>query len=156
VNLYFWVNGCSPEGRYARNVRTGGGIEVPAASIVKITGVLEGEIRQFLRARMQSSYEALRFSRATRADAAMCDKAEGLGVPRDKAFLLADWLRNCEFMTPEEAGIHAALAERQIAKANRRRRDVTHSTRVDDVADTEATPVTGNFGHVVPGGSYSY
>lgn len=132
VNMYFWSNGCSPSGKYGRDIRTGGGIVVPAASVVKIVGKLEGEIRQFLRGCMRKSYEAMKYSPAVQADAVMADKAETLGVPRSKAFLLADWLRGCEYMTPEESAIQAAVADVLIRRANDRRNQRVGSSRVDD------------------------
>jgi len=145
VNMYFWTNGGSPAGKYARDITTGGGVSAPAASVVKITGTLDGEIRQFLRAFMKKSYEAMRYSPAVRADAVMADKAETLGVPRSKSYLLADWLRGCEYMTPEEAGLQAAVAEKLIKKANERRGRRVGSSRADDQEDEVEARA-----HVVP------
>jgi len=133
VQLYFLVNGCSPAGKYARDVRTGGGTLVPIDSVVKITGKLEGEIRQFLRAHMRKSYECIKYSSAVREDRALTDKAEVLGVGRDKAYLLADWLRGCEFLTGEESAIHQGLSQKLIRDANYRRREPVETHRVDGV-----------------------
>jgi len=122
VTLYFLVNGASPSGKYARLVRTAGGSVVPVDSIVKIIGRLEGQIRQFLRSDMKKSYACLKHTSAVKSDRALCDKAERLGVPRGAAWLLADWLRDCEYLTGEEAVIHGKLSEKLISDASVRRR----------------------------------
>jgi len=138
VTMYFLVNGASPSGKYARHIRTAGGIMVPADTVIKIIGKLEGQIRQFLRSDMQKTYHCLKYSPAVAMDKALRDKAERLGVPRDSAWLLADWLRDCEYLTGEEAQIHGKLSEKLIAEAGVRRRqggNVTHRVeegRYDD------------------------
>jgi len=141
VNMYFWANGCSPEGKYERNIRTAGGVEVGSGDVVRIVGRLPGEIRQFLRGLMKKSYECLKYSSAIREDAVMRDKAEGLGVSADYSWLLADWLKGCEFLTASEMEMQQAVAARQIGKANARRREqlVTPGPHFAD-EEVEAVP----------------
>lgn len=140
VTLYFLTNGCSPSGKYARLARTGGGISIPVDAVVKITGRLEGEIRQFLRSHMRKSYECLKYNAAVPRDISLADKAERLGVSRDKAWLLADWLRDCEFLTGDEARVHYDLSRKLISEANARRREPVVAKRVEEgnVAGGEA------------------
>lgn len=146
VNLYFLVNGASPSGRYARTVRTAGGTSVAVDSIVKITGKLEGEIRQFLRSDMNKTYYCLKLSPAIKADRALQDKAERLGVPRTSAWLLADWLRDCEYLTGEEAAIHGALSVKLINDANARRRAPVASHRIErDVVEADEPSASGGM-----------
>jgi len=152
VNLYFLVNGGSPSGKYARSVRTAGGVVVPIDSVVKVTGKLEGEIRQFLRADMRKTYNCLKYSPAVSGDRALQDKAERLGVPRHQCWILADWLRDCEYLTGEEAAIHSKLSTKLIAEANARRRTPVSSHRVEETSDENADHAMYG-GPVLPVGS---
>jgi len=152
INLYFLVNGCSPAGKYARKVRTAGGIEIPVDSVVKITGRLEGEIRQFMRADMEKTYNCLKFTPAVRQDQALQDKAERLGVPREKAWLLADWLRDCEYLTGEEAALHTSLSKMLITDANERRTKPVASHRVDREVNGSSVEVTPPDRYSTPAG----
>jgi len=121
VNGYFAVNGCSPYGKYSREVKTAGGIRVGASELTRITGRLEGDIRQFLRGRLKESYESLKHSRVLKDDEAALAKAEASGIPRHLVHLLADWLRHCEFLTPEEEDIYTKVSSKNITDARERR-----------------------------------
>jgi len=120
VTQYFLVNGCSPEGRYKRVISTAGGLSCNVGEVVKVTGVLPGEIRQFLRAHMAKSYACLKYSPASH-DEVLRNKAESLEIPRDQAWLLADWLKECECFTPDEMRLHGGLSTRLINAARAKR-----------------------------------
>jgi len=122
VNGYFLRNGASPAGKYSKPIRTAGGAEVEAGAVVKITGRLEGEIRQFLRGRLEDSYVLLKNNPAFRDDPFLAGAAENLGVPREHCWLLADWLgRDCPYFVGQEAEIYNALRTSKIAVANKKR-----------------------------------
>jgi len=142
VNAYFAINGCSPLGRYSREVKTEGGTRVSASDIVKVTGRLEGDVRQFLRARLKDSYESLKYSGYLKRDESALAKAEEKGIPRHLVHLLADWFKDCEYFTAEEADIYVKVSRATIADAKDRRRDVEPTRRADGQSDevTAASP----------------
>lgn len=146
VNAYFAVNGCSPYGKYSRVVRTAGGVEVPVAHVVKVTGRLEGDIRQFLRSKLENSYNAMKFGRALFDDEAALARAESRGIPRHLVYLLCDWFKDCEYLTAEEEEIYKAISARNIAGA-RARRELAKSevgSRADIGADVTSVPEYSN------------
>lgn len=121
VNAYFAVNGCSPEGKYSREVVTGGGTRRSVDVVVKITGRLEGDIRQFLRGKMKDSYECLKNSAVLKSDEGVLARAEAQGIPRHLVHLVADWFKGCEFLTAEEQDVYDRVSARNIAEARGRR-----------------------------------
>jgi len=122
VNLYFLRNGCSPFGKYNKPIRTAGGVEVLSGEVVKISGRLEGEIRQFLRGRIKDSYEFLKFNPASTDDDSLAAIAESVGVPRSSCWLLADWLGpSCPFFVGNEDEVYRSLRSGKIALAAGRR-----------------------------------
>jgi len=121
VNAYFAKNGCSPYGKYARNIVTTDGVSVCASDVVKITGRLEGEIRQFLRGRLKDSYDSLRISGYLTEDEDAKAMAEEKGIPRHLVHLLADWLKGCEYLTADESDIYVKVSKVNIASARERR-----------------------------------
>lgn len=124
VNLYFLRNGASPRGAYKRNIKTAGlAVAVSAGEVVKITGKLEGEIRQFLRGRLEDSYLFLKNNKAVREDEQFAAIAENAGVPRSDCWLLADWLgRDCQYFVGNESEIYNSLRSSKIALANAKAR----------------------------------
>jgi len=122
VNAYFLRNGASPNGRYSKPIRTAGGKQVQAGEVVKITGRLEGEIRQFLRGRLEDSYNLLKHNPMFKDDEVLAASAEGAGVPRGMGWLTADWLgQNCVYFVGEEHDVYAALRTSKIANAYNKR-----------------------------------
>jgi len=122
VNAYFLRNGASPAGKYSKPIRTAGGVEVEAGAVVKITGRQEGEIRQFLRGRLEDSYLFLKHNPAIRADEHLAGAAENAGMPRDYCWLLADWLgRDCPHFVGMEGEIYSKLRASKIAVAGKKR-----------------------------------
>lgn len=122
VTAYFWKNGCSPEGKYRKPVQTAGGKEAMSGEIVKVTGKVPGEIRQFMRGRLHDSYLFLKHNRALQDDEEMATRAENAGVSRSMSWLLADWFgRDCPYFVGDEASVYNALRTSTIAVANRKR-----------------------------------
>jgi len=122
VNYYFLRNGASPSGKYAKSIRTAGGVEVSAGEVVKVTGRLAGEIRQFLRGRLEDSYLFLKNNSAIADDASLATAAENAGVPKRQCWLLADWLgRDCAFFVGDEAEVYNRLRTSKIAAAQAKR-----------------------------------
>jgi hypothetical protein len=118
VNLYFLVNGASPKGKYMKPVRTAGGVEVPSGEVVKITGRLPGELRQFLRGRLEDSYVMLKHNPVVKEDEDLATVAENAGVPRALSWLLADWLgRDCKYFVGIEGDIYNKLRSSKIRNA---------------------------------------
>jgi len=123
VNAYFLRNGASPEGKYRKPIKTAGGIEVPSGEVTKVTGQLEGEIRQFLRGRLLESYTLLKENPAFRDDNELSTMAENAGVPREYCWLLADWLgKDCPHFVGDEASMYIRLRTSKIAAAAAKRR----------------------------------
>jgi len=119
VNVYFLRNGASPRGKYLKPIRTAGGAEVIAGEVVKITGKLEGEIRGFLRGRLEDSYTFLKHNEAVREDEALVATAQNAGVPHTHCWLLADWLgRDCPYFIGDEAEVYNKLRVVKIANAH--------------------------------------
>jgi len=134
VNMYFLKNGASPAGKYRKPIQTAGGVSVESGEVVKITGKLEGEIRQFLRGRLEDSYLLLKHNPAVRDDEDLAVMAENAGVPRDQAWLLADWLgRDCKHFVGSEATTYNYLRTSKIAAAHAKR--ATAGTPVDRVRE---------------------
>lgn len=122
VNYYFLRNGASPSGKYAKPIRTAGGVETQAGNVVQITGRLEGEVRQFLRGRLLDSYTFLKKNPAIKDDPELVAIAENAGVPRGMCWLLADWLgKDCPYFVGQEAEVYKTLRTSKIAAANIRR-----------------------------------
>lgn len=145
VGMYFLKNGCSPEGGYSKPIRTAGGVEVQAGEVIKVIGRLEGQIRQFMRGKLEDSYLFLKHNPAVRDDEALRVKAENCGVPAKYCYLLADWLGNdCQYFVGEEASYYSSLRSSLIARAKLRRADAG-SHRKDRVMDD--APETQLAGH---------
>lgn len=122
VNLYFLRNGASPAGKYEKPIRTAGGTECQSGEVVKVTGRQPGEIRQFLRGRLQDSYVFLKHNPAVKDDEALAAMAENAGVGRDYSWLLADWLgRDCPYFVGAESDIYNKLRTSRIATAQEKR-----------------------------------
>jgi len=116
-------NGTSVRGKYAKPVRTAGGVEVSAGEIVKITGKVEGEIRQFMRGRLADSYMFLKHNAAVSQDGELVAKAQNAGLLREQVWLLADWLGdNCPYFVGDEADVYRRYRASTIALSNERRR----------------------------------
>jgi len=141
VQGFFCANGCSPAGHYSREVKTGGGVVVPSSDIVKVTGRLEGDVRKFLRARMRDSYEALKYSAVVMQDEVLLQKAESVGIPRSMAFLLADWLKDCECFNAEEQDLYQKVSRRTLEAARVRRTKPSGETaKRADAGEEEVSP----------------
>jgi len=137
VNMYFLRNGCSPEGSYSKPIRTAGGVEVDSGDVVKITGKLEGEIRRFMRGRLEDSYNFLKYNPGVLNDDDLRARAESLGVPSRYRFLLADWLgSDCRYFVGEEADIYAGLRNSLIARAKMRKMRGSSPTVANGVVAT--------------------
>lgn len=132
VNLYFLTNGCSPVGKYRKPIKTAGGAEALSGQVVKITGRLDGEIRQFMRGRLLDSYTFLKYNQAIKDDEDLCTVAENAGVARSMCWLLADWLgRDCKYFVGDEATVYNRLRTSKIAAA--REKEMTAAGVVDHV-----------------------
>lgn len=122
VNYYFLQNGASPYGKYAKPIRTAGGVEVVAGEVTKITGRREGDIRQFLRGRLEDSYMFLKHNPTVKEDPALSTTAENAGVNKSQCWLLADWLgADCPFFIGDEAEVYGRLRVAKITAANAKR-----------------------------------
>jgi len=122
VNLYLLRNGCSPLGKYRKPITTAGGQSIGSGELVKITGKLEGEIRQFMRGRLEDSYMFLKHNAAVREDEQLATLAENAGVSRECSWLLADWLgRDCVYFVGDEAEVYNKLRTSKIAAARAKR-----------------------------------
>jgi len=141
LNGYCAVNGASPHGNYSRSIKTAGGVSVPVSDVVKITGRLEGDIRQFLRGRMKDSYECLKFGKVLKEDSQALAKAEAVGIPRHMVHLLADWLRDCEFLTADEEDVYKRVSSKNIHDAIARVNSGNVGARRADLSDIPSTPV---------------
>lgn len=118
VNAYFLRNGASPRGKYSKPIRTAGGVEVSSGDVVKITGKLQGEIRGFLRGRLEDSYLFLKNNEAIRNDEALQAAAQNAGVSHYQCWLLADWLgRDCPFFVGDESEVYNRLRTAKIQNA---------------------------------------
>jgi len=118
VNAYFLRNGASPRGKYSKPIRTAGGVEVISGEVVKVTGKLEGEIRQFLRGRLEDSYMFLKHNEEIRNDEALQSTAQNAGVPHHQCWLLADWLgRDCPYFVGDESEVYNKLRTAKIQNA---------------------------------------
>lgn len=126
VNYYFLRNGASPRGKYTKPVRTAGGLEKESGEVVKITGRLEGEIRQFLRGRLEDSYLFLKHNAQIKEDPYLVTMAENAGVSREYVWLMADWLgRDCPYFVGQEADVYNILRTSKIAAASAKRAEAT-------------------------------
>jgi len=122
VNMYMLRNGASPSGKYRKPIVTAGGQSVDSGEVVKVTGRLEGEIRQFMRGRLEDSYMLLKHNAAIRNDDELATIAENAGVPREYCWLLADWLgRDCPFFVGDESEVYNKLRTSKIAMARAKR-----------------------------------
>lgn len=119
VNLFFLANGTSPKAKWKRDVKTPGGKEVPAAEIVKIIGTQEGELRQFMRGRMEESYLFLKNNPGVREDMYVAEKAAKHNVPADEAWLMADWLSDCPFFVSDESSKYERIKTHNLRSAVR-------------------------------------
>lgn len=156
VNGYFAVNGCSPDGRYARDIRTGGGVAVSSSDVVRITGKLEGDVRQFLRGKLKESFESLKNSTVLTEDEATLAKAESLGIPRHMVYLVADWLKGCEYFSVDEAEVYIAVSRKTIQAAAARRAEVGSNTgrRADLGSEDDVSAVVPPVVRAAVGPSY--
>jgi len=118
VNYYFLLNGCSPHGKYSKQIQTATGAAIEAGEVVKITGRLEGEIRQFLRGRLADSYSFLKYNPAIKEDEELATMSENVGVSRSSCWMLADWLgKDCPHFVGDEATVYNHLRTSKIAAA---------------------------------------
>lgn len=123
VNLYCLKNGTSPSGPYKRPIKAPNGVEVSAGAFTNVTGSLPGEIRAFMRADMQKSYECLKNVPAARQDPYVLSMAQRYGISEGRTYLLADWLRRCPYFIGDEDRVYEMVRNRRIADANARRRE---------------------------------
>jgi len=122
VNYYFLRNGASPAGKYRKPIRTAGGAEVSAGEVVKILGQQDGEIRQFLRGRLDDSYMFLRNNVTVAEDEELAARAANAGVARVYSWLLADWLgQDCPYFVGDEARVYLSLRASKLAATNVKR-----------------------------------
>lgn len=134
ANYYFLRNGASPRGKYSKPMRTAGGVEVEAGLVVKETGRLPGEIRQFLRGRLEDSYTFLKHNPAIKDDEALVTAAANAGIEKEYCWLMADWLgRDCPYFVGKEAEYYNKLRTSKIAAAYYKREFAKEE--VDHVAE---------------------
>lgn len=130
VCMYFLKNGCSPAGKYRKPIETAGGRQAGSGDVVAITGKLKGEIRQFMRARLEESYMFLKHNTAVVNDPGLRVAAENAGVPQADAWLLADWLgRDCPYFVGDEAEVYNKLRVSKIA--------VARAKQITDLGDAD-------------------
>lgn len=121
VTMYFLANGTSMLGDFKRSVRTAAGQVVEAGEVVKAIGRQEGELRRFMRGRFQDSYLFLKYNPAVRDDAILVEKASGVGLSRDDAWMLADWLQGCPFFVGSESVVYEEVRSGVLNRARLRR-----------------------------------
>jgi len=126
VISYFLVNGTSARGEYLRSVRTAGGVEIEIASVIAIVGKQEGDIRRFVRGRMQDTYNFLKYNPMVVEDKMLVEKAALRGLSRDRAWLMADWLSDCPFFIGSESEEYQT--QRALVLRNAAWRDVKQPT----------------------------
>jgi len=121
VLVYFVKNGCSPSGDYKRPIRTSDGREAMSGDVVRVTGKLEGEIRQFLRAHEKKSVEALKYSASPAQDPYLAALAEKYGITEGRVYLLADWLKDSPYLMGDEVRVYEDARRARIRDAQVRR-----------------------------------
>jgi len=104
VYVYCCINGTSRVGNYGGVCKTYDGTEFPAAVISRNSGK---QIRKFLRANMDESYEFLKETRVMEADSRFVASAGTLGIAPSEAFAMADWMDNCLRFSPAEELAHS-------------------------------------------------
>jgi len=116
VYAEMFVQGTSRAGGYVGKMQASNGTVLPV-SIIPST-VPQGQLRRFLRADLEESYNALKTMRLDRVAAKRVAKATELGIPANYAFATADWLTGCpEFRAPE-AEAHKVYMGTSIRRAN--------------------------------------
>lgn len=142
VVSYFLVNGTSTRGEYLRSVRTAGGIEVEIAAVIDIVGKQEGDIRRFVRGRMQDTYNLLKYNPLIVEDKMLEQKAAIRGLSKDRAWMLADWLSGCPYFIGSESEEYEAQKTLTLRNAAWREvrpqqhRPAIESGRVETVPQT--------------------
>jgi len=121
VLAYFTKNGTSPEGNYKHPVSMPNGKKLPAGEIVKITGKLDGEIRQFVRADLRKAYECVKNLPALKTDPYLLAEAERWGISGGRVYLLADFLSKCPFFVGDEDRVYESVRSSRISDAAERR-----------------------------------
>lgn len=104
VYVYGAKNGTSREGDYLGSITTGLGLTFSASIIPVATGKFG--IRKFFRANANESYDYFTRSDILVNDRKYVQKAERLGIPRDDAFCMADWLGDCSRMSQHQQRMH--------------------------------------------------
>lgn len=158
VMHYFVKNGSSPEGRYAHVVNMPNGRKLPAGVVTKITGKLEGEIRQFLRADLKKTYTCVKHLKSLKEDEYLLAEAERWGIAGGRTWLLADFLNRCPYFVGDEDRVYEDVRAKKIAAAGERRRGavVTPSTpaAATHVKAGEIRPAERDAGGVNPFSAY--
>lgn len=145
VYAYYAVNGASTQTKHSREISTGGGEVAAASDVMKCIGVQR--IRQFLRSDVREAYDALKDSEVLEADEVAVSKAEEKGIPKGCTFLMADFLRGCPSLTPEEKKIADSAFIYSIARARGARGGLT----VEQIGDnTRQAKLLANTERPVP------
>lgn len=122
VYVYCALNGTSRVGTYGGELQLADGTVVAASHIPRAAG---SEIRKFLRANMDESYEFFKESRVMEAYPRFLSRAADLGIGPQEAFATADWLTDCSLFTPAEKKAHSSSFNFSIQRAKRAREGKT-------------------------------
>jgi hypothetical protein len=149
VNLYFAKNGCSPAGGYTQDI-VAAGTEVPASSVVAVTGRGDGAVRKWLRGALLDSVNALKYSKACEKDPVMVAEAGEYGLSPEQAWLMADWLApKNPYLSAEEGDVAARVRVHKISRANVGRGGAQVGIKGESVG---GEPVTGRMPEGQPAG----
>jgi len=116
VYAYCCVNGTSRVGNYKGDIAITSGTEFASAMLVEAVGSMD--LRRFLRAGMEESYNYLKHSQYLKEkEPKFIARAAALGIGPDEAFAMADWLTDCPKFTPMERHAHDVSRVRGLTKA---------------------------------------
>jgi len=139
VFVYCALNGTSRVGNYGGVMQLSNGKSLPAAILVRHA---QSNIRQFLRERMDESYEFFTESRAMEEHSRFVARAAALGIAPGDAFAMADWLSDCPMFTPAQKQAHDKSFNYSIERSRRAREGKTLE-RVEDSRIKEELSVQG-------------
>jgi hypothetical protein len=101
--MYAFKNGTSRAGGYTGDFVVASGKACSASEVPRVVG--EREIRRFMRANGDESYDFLKWSGAVEMDNDLVAVAAAMGVSPRLAFALADWFEDNPKLTAEERAV---------------------------------------------------
>lgn len=145
VYVYGANNGTSRVGSYSKNILWHGGHKFPASCVPAVTGTRD--IRRFFRANAAESYEMFKETRCMESEADFVAKAARFGASPSEAFAIADWLRQCHFLTPREAYVAEEAFKFGVRKAAASRGGHTLEAIEKNGLDEELVAQSAGAGH---------